>query len=528
VLAAHAGSIVGSARIEVTVSNRPEDRLAPRISVTSPKEGQVVTGTTPIVVQASDDSGIDPFVSIFVDETLRSVSNQAINKYDWDTTEYQNGPHVIDVNAMDETENRSSASVRVIVKNPVKQTSIAAPSVESAAAVRTSVATTAAAESTQTPTASTPTEDTAAKEQEVARTASEPGVEKFEVAQSPETGATAATGSAKPAAAVAQAAPTTPASSFAQPALDAQSSPPAPKPEAAVAAAAEPSEVPADSTAKSAAGGSAKPDLVAKVPETIPVQTTPPKPATETPSLVQVASTPATLPNGVTSELGERPVLMAKSIGTDLVSPAPKNDVRLQTPAVPPVKADRPAAKATEPVSAAPKVARAGLVSKPVEVTTLVVKMDAPKAVEPVANPQKGLGVPVAPRPAEPMARPGMVLMAKAQTTSPDSARAPRPEGTLVTMKPTQVVKAVSRTIGAIVRMIRFRIAFERAGGTVAWHHAEKTVHAVTRTNDVRLKIGSRFAVVNGKRVNMGKAAYIRGGRTMVPISFITEYLGLN
>jgi len=500
VLAAHAGTVVGSARIEVTVSNKPEDRSAPSISVSSPKEGQVVSGTTPIVVQASDDSGVDPFVSIFIDETLRSVSNQTINKYDWDTTEYQNGPHLIDVKATDDTENRSSARVRVIVKNAVKQTSIAAPSVEIAAAAKVSAATIATAASKQTATASTPTENTATKEQEVARSASEPGTEKFEVAQSPETGAAAMIGSAKPGAVGAGAAPTNPASSTAQTASDARSSPTAPRPEAAAATpapetmATEPSAVPADAMAKSAATEPDKSDMVAKLPETIPDQPGPPSSATETPKPVQVASKPAPMPYGVASDIGERPVLMAKAIGTYLVSPAPKSDTRLQMPALPPERAVNRGAQATKP-----EAATANTVSKPVETPTLVIKMAAPKSAT--------------------------VLMAKAQTAAQTAAIAPKPAGTLVAFRPSEALTAVARTVRAIGRAIRIRFAFQSAGGRVEWNHTEKTVHAVTRTNDVRVKIGSPIAVVNGKRINMGKAAYIRSGRTMVPIDFITKVL---
>jgi len=211
-------------------------------------------------------------------------------------------------------------------------------------------------------------------------------------------------------------------------------------------------------------------------------------------------------------------MLMAKATGIDLVSPALKSDTRLSAPAAPPMKVEKPAAQTLRPAPAASAAAHAGAVSKPVETATLVVKMAAPKAVAPV-------GPNVAVAPTEPVTKPAGVLMAKAQTLATSASPALRREGTLVALKPVEALRAVTRTIRAISRAIRLRFAFEGAGGTVAWNHLEKTVHAVTRTNDVKVKIGSPIAVVNGKRINMGKAAYIRGGRTMVPIDFITKAL---
>jgi len=125
---------LGMVSSQVTVSNETADLAPPKVGITSPKEGEVVAGTTQIVVSASDDSGIEPYVTISVDKALRSMKNRGPYVYDWNTTDNENGPHTISVSASDQVGNRAdSKPVRVIVRNPVKMmplTEAPAPVVE--------------------------------------------------------------------------------------------------------------------------------------------------------------------------------------------------------------------------------------------------------------------------------------------------------------------------------------------------------------------------------------------------------------
>ena len=72
-----------------------------------------------------------------------------------------------------------------------------------------------------------------------------------------------------------------------------------------------------------------------------------------------------------------------------------------------------------------------------------------------------------------------------------------------------------------------FRQVFEHTGGVVKYHSAEREVQAVSPEKQVRIKIGSRQALVNSAVVLMDRAAFLDSGRTMVPVKFMTEALDL-
>lgn len=106
----------------VYVSNKAKDIIPPRVAVTSPKNGEVVSGIVPIVIEAADNSGMDPMVNVYVDRSLRSVRNRGPYEYAWDTTGVENGPHTIEVNAEDDSRNIApTATIRVTVKNGLAQ-----------------------------------------------------------------------------------------------------------------------------------------------------------------------------------------------------------------------------------------------------------------------------------------------------------------------------------------------------------------------------------------------------------------------
>jgi hypothetical protein len=68
-------------------------------------------------------------------------------------------------------------------------------------------------------------------------------------------------------------------------------------------------------------------------------------------------------------------------------------------------------------------------------------------------------------------------------------------------------------------------------GGTITWNAQKRQVTIVYGKKTIVLTIGSRWALVNGKRVlidsNPDVVPYIQApGRTMVPVRFIAEQLG--
>jgi len=72
-----------------------------------------------------------------------------------------------------------------------------------------------------------------------------------------------------------------------------------------------------------------------------------------------------------------------------------------------------------------------------------------------------------------------------------------------------------------------FRQIMEHSGGVVLWFEETQSVRGTNERVDVQLKIGDRNAVVNNKPVVLDKAPFIDSGRTMVPIRFVEEALDL-
>jgi len=73
--------------------------------------------------------------------------------------------------------------------------------------------------------------------------------------------------------------------------------------------------------------------------------------------------------------------------------------------------------------------------------------------------------------------------------------------------------------------LIPLRGVFEEMGATVVWHSDTGTITATRGSDDVRLKIGSRAATVNGIKHTLDAAPRIQDARTLVPLRFISESL---
>ena len=74
--------------------------------------------------------------------------------------------------------------------------------------------------------------------------------------------------------------------------------------------------------------------------------------------------------------------------------------------------------------------------------------------------------------------------------------------------------------------LVPFRALLEQMGAEVNWDANTKEVKAVSENNEIILKIGSKEASVNGKKVMLDVPAQIKDGRTLVPLRFISENFG--
>ncbi|MEZ0326448.1 MAG: stalk domain-containing protein [Fimbriimonas sp.] len=74
--------------------------------------------------------------------------------------------------------------------------------------------------------------------------------------------------------------------------------------------------------------------------------------------------------------------------------------------------------------------------------------------------------------------------------------------------------------------LVPLRGVFENMGANVQWHPETRSVTAQKNDTDVSLRIGEKWASIDGKTVAMDVPAMIINGSTMVPIRFISESLG--
>jgi len=72
------------------------------------------------------------------------------------------------------------------------------------------------------------------------------------------------------------------------------------------------------------------------------------------------------------------------------------------------------------------------------------------------------------------------------------------------------------------------RFIAEAFGANVGWDPATKTVTIKSDGKTIQLTIGKTSATVDGKAYTLDAAPYIKNSRTMVPVRFISEALGLN
>lgn len=76
--------------------------------------------------------------------------------------------------------------------------------------------------------------------------------------------------------------------------------------------------------------------------------------------------------------------------------------------------------------------------------------------------------------------------------------------------------------------LVPIRNIIEKFGGTVAWDEASKTVTLALDSNTIELQIDSTIARVNDEEKVMDVAPCIINSRTMLPLRFISENLGIS
>lgn len=101
--------------------------------------------------------------------------------------------------------------------------------------------------------------------------------------------------------------------------------------------------------------------------------------------------------------------------------------------------------------------------------------------------------------------------------------------GTFSVMLNSQVVSFdVQPRVDNGVPMTPFRHLIEKAGGKVDWENLSKSVKAFSDGKNIFLQIGDQTAKVDDLSVTLDMAPYLDRGRTIVPLSFISDALNVN
>jgi LysM repeat protein len=125
---------------------------------------------------------------------------------------------------------------------------------------------------------------------------------------------------------------------------------------------------------------------------------------------------------------------------------------------------------------------------------------------------------------------PRSILVANALTSSRSirPGRRIRVPGTFdVMVDNRRVAFDVTPRVESGLALAPFRQIFEHAGGLVVYYPTDQMVRAANERTEVKLKIGSKEAIVDQLVVVMDREAFIESGRTLVPISFMERVLDL-
>jgi len=74
--------------------------------------------------------------------------------------------------------------------------------------------------------------------------------------------------------------------------------------------------------------------------------------------------------------------------------------------------------------------------------------------------------------------------------------------------------------------MVPMRVIFEAMGASVSWNASTRTITATRGSTTVQTTIGSRTIRINGAARTIDVAPVVIGGRTLVPVRFISEAFG--
>ena len=436
------GKVVGSQKSTITT----DEGTKAAVYMAAPKMGATVQGPVQLTVAFNKELK-NSYVSFFIDNQFKSMTNSPPYSYLWDTTRDANGWHEVEAWAVDDTSvTYRTRRVKVFVNNPGGMT------------MRKNVT---------DPPAPVPT---------------------------------------KPIVRVAQV-PHIVASSAKLPVLPAVTSVPINDGGVSAAAAMKSSAV-AGAQSAEAVSHAITPHVVAK------------------PRL----SNASAMTNVVHPIVGELASIKSLAYGAPLATgsqallPTGKRMVTPTTPAkpapLPAVKTPVQTTPAVKPIAVIPHISHVA----PAVVTKPVQAVQTPKPVVHVSKPLPTVLV----KPKLTASAPVHSLAAATMLRIGHGTKMPN-IGTFPIVMDAKMVRfdQVKPRVQDGVPLTPFRYLFEQSGGKVGWEHKTKTVLANGRNREVYIKIGDKLAKVNNFPIEMDLAPFIDRGRTIIPISFLQDCLGV-
>lgn len=494
--------MVGEDEVPVVVSNEGADIVKPQVHLFSPKPNSMVSGRQDIAIHANDNDRVT-MVSLFIDKQLKLLQNVPPFFYSWDTTQYPNGPHTVEVWAFDPAQNKGeSRPIRVFVNNPTGRTDVKDLPDEAVPAEGSSKGKGVAkevipAENPDALTEPAPVKASAPKAAAAPAKVKPASKAASRVAAKPQAVKAVSSKNVLPAAG---SLPTVPAVKSAPVAKAlAKAAPVAP----AVKATPKVAETPKATVI-------AKAPVAPKAPVKVKVPTAP--------KTVAPASVTKTSGNATKTMLAkaEAPVFTAQK-----PAETPMGEVQPKMRVTPPVT---PAAhKAASTVATAPKV-----VQPAVQKAAPAPKVAATPAVEP-----KRPAAPVQLARAETRSTTPQIGNAHSEELAPTAA-SPAAHRLATARPPLRIMLGdetvefdVQPVIKSGIAIAPLRQIIEHTGGMVMWLPASRTVQATSGKQSIEVQIGSRRAKVNAQIVLMDRPASLEAGRTMVPVRFLQTALNL-
>ena len=546
-----------------TVGPNPSSRglvdvRPPVVTFANIKSGDVLKGTSTVKMNAADDSGQSPMVSLLVDNVLKLLKNIPPYRYDLDTTTYPDGDHSLKTYAYDAAGNRSDPAVaNVTFRNGADKPVVTTLHVNrevapdaSSASMSTSIppaigvdAKPSIRESGRTEARVEPSHSA------VAPTVAEPKPSKpklMAVAPKPQATAKPAPAAAKlesklkPAPVVASA--------------DIKPSHAAPKPDTRIAAAAPDVKAVAPATRPTPPALASKPVRMASAASVPDVRKTTAQP---TPSATPAAARPAIVDSPQLS--GIRSASAARlPEARAMARPAPAPTAAVQS-AAPRLTEPKIAAMAPTPKPAAPKPVPAAPTPSGLTRMAMTPAPLAPRATGHASSPATGMAAApiIVDKPVSSSTRnavvehkTGVVKSAKLASgkASGLASAAPKIVGPAALSKPAlkQVRVAMAPNVRGAGRQacpspaiasppavpksakaklqrpvvpasgkVKARTFFENMGGVLFWDPSTHTVTVCVKDMVLEMRIGSKLARVNGHDMVMGSAPYLVNDRTI-------------